>query len=96
MLIDGLVPFSNYTVQVNASNSRGSLTSEPAEIALPPGGKSMKNGNYSILYESRELSFHSTSYLLLKFISLGLGDPVAFLVVLFGGDTFINILLLFY
>ncbi|XP_040841245.1 usherin [Ochotona curzoniae] len=37
VLIDGLVPFSNYTVQVNASNSRGSLTSEPAEIALPPG-----------------------------------------------------------
>ncbi|KFO25414.1 Usherin [Fukomys damarensis] len=33
----GLVPFSNYTVQVNASNSRGSLVSEPVTITTPPG-----------------------------------------------------------
>ncbi|XP_013375386.1 PREDICTED: usherin isoform X1 [Chinchilla lanigera] len=35
--IVGLVPFSNYTVQVNASNSRGSLVSDPVTIAMPPG-----------------------------------------------------------
>ncbi|XP_003474286.2 usherin isoform X2 [Cavia porcellus] len=35
--IVGLVPFSNYTVQVNASNSRGSLISDPATIVMPPG-----------------------------------------------------------
>ncbi|XP_053139313.1 usherin [Hemicordylus capensis] len=35
--IGGLVPFSNYTVQVNASNSQGYLISDPATIAIPPG-----------------------------------------------------------
>nr|XP_031294235.1 usherin [Camelus dromedarius]XP_031294237.1 usherin [Camelus dromedarius] len=35
--IDGLVPFTNYSVQVNASNSQGSLISDPVMIAMPPG-----------------------------------------------------------
>ncbi|XP_062981457.1 usherin [Elgaria multicarinata webbii] len=35
--IGGLVPFSNYTVEVNASNSQGYLISDPVKIALPPG-----------------------------------------------------------
>ncbi|XP_069464673.1 usherin [Ambystoma mexicanum] len=35
--IGGLVPFSNYTVQINASNSRGSLTSDLITLAMPPG-----------------------------------------------------------
>ncbi|XP_074120778.1 usherin [Sminthopsis crassicaudata] len=35
--ISGLVPFSNYTVQVNASNSQGSLISDPITIMMPPG-----------------------------------------------------------
>lgn len=39
--VDGLVPFSNYTVQVNVSNSQGSLISDPVMIAMPPGGKSL-------------------------------------------------------
>ncbi|KAM5206303.1 usherin isoform 2-T2 [Hipposideros larvatus] len=37
VLVDGLVPFTNYTVQVNVSNSQGSLTSDPTTIAMPPG-----------------------------------------------------------
>ncbi|XP_069911419.1 usherin isoform X2 [Oryctolagus cuniculus] len=37
VLIDGLVPFTNYTVQVNVSNSQGSLISDPIKIAMPPG-----------------------------------------------------------
>uniref|UniRef100_A0A8D0R6P0 Usherin n=1 Tax=Sus scrofa TaxID=9823 RepID=A0A8D0R6P0_PIG len=37
ILVDGLVPFSNYTVQVNVSNSQGSLISDPVMIAMPPG-----------------------------------------------------------
>ncbi|XP_003419924.2 usherin [Loxodonta africana] len=37
VLVDGLVPFTNYTVQVNASNSQGSLISDPIMIAMPPG-----------------------------------------------------------
>ncbi|XP_053463887.1 usherin [Nycticebus coucang] len=37
VLIDGLVPFTNYTVQVNVSNSQGSLISDPVMIAMPPG-----------------------------------------------------------
>lgn len=41
ILVDGLVPFSNYTVQVNVSNSQGSLISDPVMIAMPPGGKSL-------------------------------------------------------
>lgn len=41
--IDGLVPFTNYTVEVNASNTRGSLTSEPAAMVMPPGGKSVNS-----------------------------------------------------
>ena len=43
VLIDGLVPFTNYTVQVNVSNSQGSLISDPVMISMPPGGKSMNN-----------------------------------------------------
>ncbi|XP_006890633.1 PREDICTED: usherin [Elephantulus edwardii] len=35
--ISGLIPFTNYTVQVNASNSQGSLISDPVIIAMPPG-----------------------------------------------------------
>ncbi|KYO43601.1 usherin isoform J [Alligator mississippiensis] len=35
--IRGLIPFSNYTVQVNASNSQGSLISDPVKIVMPPG-----------------------------------------------------------
>ncbi|XP_004439711.1 PREDICTED: usherin [Ceratotherium simum simum] len=37
VLIDGLVPFTNYTVQVNVSNSQGSLMSDPIVIGMPPG-----------------------------------------------------------
>ncbi|KAM9109657.1 usherin isoform 1-T1 [Megaptera novaeangliae] len=37
VLIDGLVPFTNYTVQVNVSNSQGSLISDPVMISMPPG-----------------------------------------------------------
>ncbi|XP_070813494.1 usherin [Pituophis catenifer annectens] len=35
--IGGLIPFSNYTVEVNASNSQGYVISDPVEIALPAG-----------------------------------------------------------
>uniref|UniRef100_A0A8B9DD56 Usherin n=1 Tax=Anser cygnoides TaxID=8845 RepID=A0A8B9DD56_ANSCY len=35
--IKGLIPFSNYTVQVNASNSQGSLISDAITIVMPPG-----------------------------------------------------------
>ncbi|XP_041108645.1 usherin [Polyodon spathula] len=35
--IGGLVPFSNYTVQVNACNSQGCVMSSPKAITLPPG-----------------------------------------------------------
>ncbi|XP_025748029.1 usherin [Callorhinus ursinus] len=37
VLIKGLVPFTNYTVQVNVSNSQGSLMSDPVTFAMPPG-----------------------------------------------------------
>ncbi|XP_058131204.1 usherin [Dasypus novemcinctus] len=37
VLINGLVPFTNYTVQVNVSNSQGSLMSDPTVISMPPG-----------------------------------------------------------
>ncbi|XP_040491950.1 usherin [Ursus maritimus] len=37
VLIEGLVPFTNYTVQVNVSNSQGSLMSDPVTFAMPPG-----------------------------------------------------------
>ncbi|KAM6217822.1 usherin isoform 2-T2 [Rhynchocyon petersi] len=37
VLIYELIPFTNYTVQVNASNSQGSLISDPVTIAMPPG-----------------------------------------------------------
>ncbi|ELW55473.1 Usherin [Tupaia chinensis] len=37
VLIDGLVPFTNYTVQVNVSNSQGSLMSDAVMVAMPPG-----------------------------------------------------------
>uniref|UniRef100_A0A673TE79 Usherin n=1 Tax=Suricata suricatta TaxID=37032 RepID=A0A673TE79_SURSU len=37
VLIEGLVPFSNYTVEVNVSNSQGSLGSDPITVAMPPG-----------------------------------------------------------
>ncbi|KAI4537068.1 hypothetical protein MG293_013271, partial [Ovis ammon polii] len=37
VLINGLVPFTNYTVEVNASNSQGSLMSDPVMISMPPG-----------------------------------------------------------
>ncbi|KAM5238832.1 usherin [Ctenodactylus gundi] len=36
VLVNRLVPFTNYTVRVNASNSRGSLVSDPVMIAMPP------------------------------------------------------------
>ncbi|XP_010127512.1 PREDICTED: usherin-like, partial [Chlamydotis macqueenii] len=35
--IKGLIPFSNYTVQVNASNSQGNLISDAITIVMPPG-----------------------------------------------------------
>ncbi|NXO10183.1 USH2A protein, partial [Oriolus oriolus] len=35
--IKGLIPFSNYTVQVNVSNSQGSLISDAITIVMPPG-----------------------------------------------------------
>ncbi|MBN3306045.1 USH2A protein, partial [Amia calva] len=35
--IGGLVPFSNYTVRVNACNSQGCVMSNPTAISLPPG-----------------------------------------------------------
>ncbi|KAM6459617.1 usherin [Liasis olivaceus] len=35
--IGGLIPFSNYTVEVNASNSQGYVISDPVIIALPAG-----------------------------------------------------------
>ncbi|CAN2387435.1 maintenance of animal organ identity [Pristimantis euphronides] len=37
VLIDGLVPFSTYTVLINASNSQGHVTSAPITITMPPG-----------------------------------------------------------
>ncbi|XP_075195246.1 usherin [Anomaloglossus baeobatrachus] len=37
VLIDGLIPFSRYTVRVNASNSQGYVTSAPITITMPPG-----------------------------------------------------------
>lgn len=40
--IKGLIPFSNYTVQVNASNSQGNLISDAITIVMPPGGKCEK------------------------------------------------------
>ncbi|XP_052056319.1 usherin [Apodemus sylvaticus] len=36
-LVEGLVPYSRYTVQVNASNSRGSLLSDLVSVEMPPG-----------------------------------------------------------
>lgn len=41
--VDGLVPFTNYTVEVDASNTRGSQTSEPTTMVMPPGGKSVNS-----------------------------------------------------
>ncbi|XP_040523223.1 usherin isoform X2 [Gallus gallus] len=35
--IKGLIPFSNYTVQVKASNSQSSLMSDTITIVMPPG-----------------------------------------------------------
>ncbi|XP_041578632.1 usherin [Vulpes lagopus] len=37
VLIEGLVPFTDYIVQVNVSNSQGSLISDPITFAMPPG-----------------------------------------------------------
>ncbi|XP_069811529.1 usherin [Dendropsophus ebraccatus] len=37
VLVDGLVPFSTYTIIVNASNSQGHVTSAPIKITMPPG-----------------------------------------------------------
>ncbi|NP_067383.3 usherin precursor [Mus musculus] len=37
VLVDGLVPCSHYMVQVNASNSRGSVLSDPVSVEMPPG-----------------------------------------------------------
>ncbi|XP_075719450.1 usherin [Rhinoderma darwinii] len=37
VLVDGLVPFSRYTVRVNASNGQGHVTSAPIIISMPPG-----------------------------------------------------------
>ncbi|XP_071996224.1 usherin isoform X2 [Engystomops pustulosus] len=37
VLVDGLVPFSTYTIKVNASNSQGHVTSAPIVITMPPG-----------------------------------------------------------
>lgn len=51
VLIEGLVPFTNYTVQVNVSNSQGSLMSDPVTFAMPPGGKSMNNIGYIASYK---------------------------------------------
>ncbi|NXU70580.1 USH2A protein, partial [Oreotrochilus melanogaster] len=35
--VKGLIPFCNYTVQVNASNSQGSLISDATTMVIPPG-----------------------------------------------------------
>nr|XP_056708935.1 usherin [Euleptes europaea] len=35
--IGGLIPYSDYTIQVNASNSQGFVISDPVTIAIPPG-----------------------------------------------------------
>ncbi|KAM8817678.1 usherin isoform 1-T1 [Rhynchonycteris naso] len=35
--IDGLLPFTNYTVRVNISNAQGSLISDPTTVVMPPG-----------------------------------------------------------
>ena len=48
--VEGLVPFTNYTVQVNASGAQGSLLSDPATLALPPGGKSENDAGYLHLH----------------------------------------------
>lgn len=50
--IKGLIPFSNYTVQVKASNSQSSLMSDTITIVMPPGGK----------YEKSAVSVHCNSY----------------------------------
>lgn len=39
VLVDGLVPCSNYTVQVNASNSQGSVLSDRVSVEMPPSGE---------------------------------------------------------
>lgn len=44
--VGGLVPFTNYTVQVNASSARGSLLSDLATLAMPPGGESEDDVGY--------------------------------------------------
>lgn len=43
VLVDGLVPCSHYMVQVNASNSRGSVLSDPVSVEMPPGGESVRS-----------------------------------------------------
>ncbi|CAH2254292.1 usherin [Pelobates cultripes] len=35
--IDGLVPFSNYSIRINASNNQGFVMSNPILLTLPPG-----------------------------------------------------------
>lgn len=47
--IGGLMPFSNYTIQVNASNSQGYVTSDHLTIAIPPGGKYEVNPYMSLV-----------------------------------------------
>lgn len=56
MSIGGLIPFSNYTVEVNASNSQGYVISDPVEIVLPAGGKY----NKTVLLYMPSLLFKST------------------------------------
>lgn len=58
VLMDGLVPFTNYTVQVNISNSQGSLITDPITIAMPPGGKSMQMLAIEFYINALELSDH--------------------------------------
>ena len=38
--IEGLVPYSEYTVQVNASNTRGYVLSNVETLSTPPDGES--------------------------------------------------------
>ena len=97
VLINGLVPFTNYTVQVNASNSQGSLRSDPVMISMPPGGKSVSNVGIWMYANALQLS-PLNAYLLLELIFSELRVSVVFLVILvltlFYWDPYISIILL--
>ena len=97
VLINGLVPFTNYTVQVNVSNSQGSLMSDPVMISMPPGGKSVNSVGIWMYTNALELS-PLNACLLLELIFSELRVSVVFLVIfvlaLFYWDPYISIILL--